>query len=446
MKLGLVAIGLLVAFKRVFSAIARLLLRVFSPLARGFLRFVILPAYGLLYGMERQASVWYRPAKNRFMLLLSNRYSVHAVVLLIAFVAVGVNVKLSSVRADTADFGKQSLLYAIVAQQPVEVIEEYADYSRPSSASVSDLGVETLRPSQIESGTELGVPSSTVLGEGILSTPAVTTATTDSVAPREEIITYKVQDGDTLSTVAHKFGITLDTLLWANNLTVRSVIKPGDSLSILPVSGVVYTVKKGDSLIAIAKKYGADADAVSSYNKLQTGAALTVGANLIIPGGEFIAVAPPVVPRTPTVKDIFTAPQASAKPSTGNAPAIGKMLWPTDGHYVVRGLSWYHTGLDIDCDGHADGTSTATNYAAADGIVQFAGWKGGYGNAVEINHGNGIVTRYGHNHQIYVKVGQQVTSGTPLGRCGSTGNSTGTHLHFEVILHGKFQNPLDYLK
>ena len=122
------------------------------------------------------------------------------------------------------------------------------------------------------------------------------------------------------------------------------------------------------------------------------------------------------------------------------------MLWPTDLTYIVRGRSWYHTGVDIDCNGHRDGTSTNDNYAASDGIVQFAGVKSGYGITVEINHGNGIITRYGHNHLLYVSKGQQVTAGTPIGRCGSTGNSTGTHLHFEVVANGTYMNPLEYLR
>ena len=441
-------VGLLVMTKRAFFSISRLVSRIFFPIGRIFISFLVIPAYGLLYGVERQMSVWYRPAKNRFMFFLSNRYSVHGIVLLVAFVAIGVNLQFGEVRAEWDDFGKKSLLYNIVTQEPVQVIEEYADYSRPGSAGISYLGDSTLRPAPAASNTEEGVPVSSVLGEGVISTPVVSsTATADSVAPRETTITYKVLDGDTLSTVAHKFAITLDTLLWANNLTVRSVIKPGDNLSILPVSGVSYTVKKGDTVLAIAKKYSASADDVLVFNKIQSGSALTVGSTLIVPGGEFVAPPPVKTVRPIAVKNIFTAPSGTPKPAGGDVkPALGRMLWPSDGHYVVRGLSWYHTGLDIDCDGHADGTSTATNYAAADGIVQFAGVKGGYGNAVEINHGNGITTRYGHFHQLYVKVGQQVTAGTPLGRCGSTGNSTGTHLHFEVIIGGKFKNPYEYLR
>lgn len=399
--------------------------------------------YGVLFASQKRVSTWYRPAKNRFMFFLSNRYTIHGAVLLVVFVAIGVNLQFSQARAEADTFGEKSLLYAIVAEQPVEVIEEYVDYSRPVASQIID--ESTLRPFVRLNTEDPAIPTSLVLGEGILTQRSVSTTTADTLAPREGVVTHTVGSGDTLSTVAHKYGITLNTLLWANNLTVRSVIKPGDHLQILPVSGVQHTVKSGDSVNAIAKKYGVNATEIQGYNKLASGASLTVGAKLIIPGGEFLAPAPTPIAKTIAVGNIFTNTPSSVGTS-GNKPAAGKMLWPTDLHYVVRGLSWTHTGLDIDCDGHANGTSTNTNYASADGIVQFSGSRRGYGNMVEINHGNGIVTRYGHFYQLYVKTGQQITLGTPLGRCGSTGNSTGTHLHFEVLVNGKYKNPLDYLR
>ncbi len=116
------------------------------------------------------------------------------------------------------------------------------------------------------------------------------------------------------------------------------------------------------------------------------------------------------------------------------------MIWPTDLRTITQYYGWRHTGLDVDCH------FTHHNYAADDGYVQFAGWKGGYGLTVEINHGNGIVTRYGHHASLAVADGQQISQGTPLGVCGTTGRSTGTHLHFEVIRNGKFVNPLEYIR
>jgi LysM repeat protein len=436
-------VGLLVALKRAAFFLARVFGRLLSPLASFALHYIVLPVYGLLFALHKRLSTWYRPAKNRFMFFLSNRYTIHGAVLLVVLVAAGANLQLSQARAEADTFGEKSLLYAIVTDQSVEVIDEYVDYSRPVSSQVID--ESTLRPFLPANSPDPATPTSLVLGEGILSQTSVSSTTADTLAPREGTVTYTVGTGDTLSTIAHKFGITLNTLLWANNLTVRSVIKPGNSLSILPVSGVEHTVKSGDTVNAVAKKYGVNAADVLAYNKLPTGTALKVGTKLIVPGGEFkapVAVSPV---RNVAVKDIFTGTPSSVG-APGTKPAAGKMLWPTDLKYVVRGLSWTHTGLDIDCDGHANGTSTNNNYAAADGIVQFSGAKRGYGNTVEINHGNGIVTRYGHFYQLYVKAGEQITMGTPLGKCGSTGNSTGTHLHFEVVVNGKFKNPLDYLR
>lgn len=412
------------------------------------MRYVVLPVYGVSYGLRRRLGNFYRPAKNRLMFLLTNRYAVHAVVIAIAVVAGVVNFNLGEVRAASDDFGQSSILYSLVTKQKVEVIEEYSTLDEATTyAAVSSFADESLHAPV--GGTAELEPTTTLSGLSqnnvALSSPTTATAAepvATPAAPRTGVITYTVATGDTLSTISQHFGISLNTLLWANGLTVRSVIKPGVSLTILPVSGVQHTVKSGDTLIAIAKKYGVGTDAILAYNNLSSTDALKIGQALIIPGGQQIAPAPSV--NTVAVRDIFTkAPTGSGVTST---PAAGaKMIWPTDLHYVVRGLSLTHTGMDIDCNGHSDGSSTNDNYAAMDGIVQFAGAKSGYGYAVEINHGNGLVTRYGHFHALYVKKGDTVTAGTPLGRCGSTGNSTGTHLHFEVIVNGKFKNPANYL-
>jgi LysM repeat protein len=443
-RLGIFSISVLVALKAFALSIVRLFAKLLSPFARFFLEYIILPVYGLIYALQRRLNSWYRPAKNRLMFFLSNRYSIHGVVIVIALVAVGVNLRFDTVRAETGTFGERSLLYGIVTKQSVEVIEEYAGSNSPETYGTNSyLGDSTLRTTVGDNTTAAAVPSSTLLAEGILSTPTTSSITKETIAPREGNVTHTVANGETLSTIAEKYSISLNTLLWANGLSVRSVIKPGSTLTILPTTGVQHTVAKGDTLLGIAKKYNVSADEILAYNKLSSSSALTVGGPLIIPGGEIQAPTP--VTRTIAVSKIFTAPPATSSASTAK-PAAGKMIWPTDLRTIVRGLSWYHTGYDIDCDGHKNGSSTNDNYAAADGIVQFAGVKGGYGNAIEINHGNGIVTRYGHFYALYVQKGESVTAGTPLGRCGSTGNSTGTHLHFEVIVNGKFKNPYDYIR
>ena len=378
------------------------------------------------------------------MFLVTNRYVVHATVVSIAVVAGVVNIQLTEVRAAAGTFGQQSLLYRIVTEEDVEVIEEFAE-PFGSSAAYADFGSSGVL--KFSSGATISPSTNTAMALGggslTLTAPNTDRSFADSVVPRTATITYVVSEGDTLSTIAQKFGLSLTTVLWANNLTSRSLIKPGMSLAILPVDGVEHSVKSGDTLSSLAKKYNVEADAILAYNNIDSSAALQVGQKLLVPGGKVQAA--PSVPRTTVaVRDVFTTAPSGSGGSTSLAPGA-KMVWPTDLRYIVRKLSWFHTGWDIDCNGHADGTSTNDNYAAMDGTVQFAGAKSGYGLAVEINHGNGLVTRYGHFHTLYVKAGESITAGTPLGRCGSTGNSTGTHLHFEVIVNGAFQNPGAYL-
>jgi murein DD-endopeptidase MepM/ murein hydrolase activator NlpD len=196
----------------------------------------------------------------------------------------------------------------------------------------------------------------------------------------------------------------------------------------------VHTVKKGETVAAIAKKYKVDVEKIIAANAMGS-ASLSVGKTLIVPGGT-PPVAAPVAPVR-SLASVFTSSPVGAK---AGATGTGRMLWPTDLHVITQKFGWKHTGLDIDC------YFTNNNYAADDGTVQYAGWKKGYGYVVEINHGNGMVTRYGHHAKLYVTAGQPIARGTPIGLCGTTGKSSGTHLHFEVIIGGKFRNPLEYIR
>ncbi|MFZ2681718.1 MAG: LysM peptidoglycan-binding domain-containing protein [Patescibacteria group bacterium] len=431
--------------KAIVITLVGLVLALFRPLGRSVIRHLILPVYGVIYGLRRRMGNFYRPAKNRVMFLLTNRYAVHVVVIGVACVAGTVNFGLGKVRAESDSFGQRSILYSIVTNQELEVIEEYATFGTASDyIAVSSYGDDGLRA---PIGGSVAIDPTTSmpgLSQSGLALSPITTAEplATPAAPRTEIEKYVVDTGDTLSTISQHFGISLNTLLWANNLTVRSVIKPGMELTILPVTGVQHAVKNGETLSAIAKKYGVGTDVILTANNLESANALKIGQSLLVPGGQVIAPAPSS--RPVAVRDIFTTAPVGSGGSTITNPGA-KMVWPTDLRYIVRGLSYVHTGVDIDCNGRANGTSTNDNYAAMDGIVQFSGSKSGYGYAVEIDHGNGLVTRYGHFHTLYVSKGAVVTAGTPLGRCGSTGNSTGTHLHFEVIANGSFKNPANYL-
>jgi LysM repeat protein len=259
-------------------------------------------------------------------------------------------------------------------------------------------------------------------------------ATTNKTIPtRTDVVNYTILTGDTISSIAEKFNISVNTILWENNLSAYSTIKPGQNISILPTSGIRHTVKSGENLSSISKKYDIDANAIAKANNISLTTSLKINQKLMIPGGKKITTAVTTVKKTgiSTIKNIV-------KPST--QVASGSMFWPTEGHRITQYYSWRHTGLDI-----ANKTGTPL-YAAEGGTVTFSGWSSGYGNRVDIDHGNGKKTRYGHASKLYVSVGDVVEKGQAIAAMGSTGRSTGPHLHFEVLINGVRQNPLNYIK
>jgi len=260
---------------------------------------------------------------------------------------------------------------------------------------------------------------------------------------RTEIIRYTVEDGDTISSIANKFKVSINTILWSNNLTAYSLIRPGNKLTILPVSGTVYTVKSGDTIGEIARQFGVDSDDIYKYNNIGRG--LKIGKTIIIPGGkkitepaseENVAKTNPIVTKTNNavaVIEKLVNPKQAPKSGT-------RLLWPTEGHRITQYYSWRHTAIDI-----ANHVGTPL-YAANDGTVIFAGWSNGYGNNVVIDHGDGMKTRYAHASRLFVKVGQSVDRGEEIAAMGSTGWSTGPHVHFEVMVNNVKYNPLNYVR
>ncbi len=252
-----------------------------------------------------------------------------------------------------------------------------------------------------------------------------------------QISIYTVRNGDTLSGIAAMFDVTTKTIIGANNIK-NGVIHPGETLIILPITGVQHTVVKGDTLASLAKDFHSDAHDIASYNDLADGAALTVGDSLIIPNGEATAVVSGSS-KTTTAKSSVTSSLKKvvskvAKGATepflgGSGPAVGGFAWPVNGGIVTQGLHGWN-GVDI---GAPKGTAI---YAAAAGtviLVKGGGtWNGGYGNYVVIAHDNGTQTLYAHMSQILVGQGESVSQGDTIGKVGSTGASTGFHLHFEV--------------
>lgn len=268
--------------------------------------------------------------------------------------------------------------------------------------------------------------STTVLSS--LSQEDLTTTTVVSDKPRFDIIDYEVVKGDTLASIADKFGISIDTIKWANSLKTEKLI-PGQTLRIPPVTGIVHKVSPLDTIYSLAKKYKSDPQKIvnfpaNDFADLET-FALNVGQILFIPDG--------VMPEAAPVYRPAPVPQFIAG-------AGGKFLWPATGIITQYPVS-YHMALDI-------ANASAPSVTAGDGgVVAYAGCvRYGYGCHVIINHSDGYQTLYAHLSSYNVASGDQVGRGQIIGRMGSTGRSTGTHLHFEARKNGALLNPLSFLK
>lgn len=251
-----------------------------------------------------------------------------------------------------------------------------------------------------------------------------------------EITEYRVEEGDTVSSIAQKFNVSIDTIVWENNLKSVDSIKPKQILKILPATGVLYKVKRGETVYSVAKKHQVDAQSIIDYpfNTFVDDEtfSLAAGQELFIPDG--------IKPRE-TVIDTSRYATRNVAPIPG-VVGEGNFMWPTSGRISQR-YFWYHRAVDIANSAGPD------IVASQGGTVVSAGWNaGGYGNYVIIDHGNGYKTLYAHmvTGSITVQAGQRVVQGQKLGRMGNTGRSTGTHLHFEVMSASGKVDPLTVLK
>ena len=358
------------------------------------------------------------------------RYATHLIVVLVAVVAFSVNLPNLSF--------------------------EYRFAPRVTPTTAPSLGFRGVQ--QVPSGRggprELSIQAPITTTASIPSQPAATPVRLQSLmtadllrAPvihtiiperlRREVITYVVKKGDNVLQIATDFGLEQETVMWANGNLAQNpdLIRPGQELVILPIDGIYHTVAKGDTLKAIATKYEADLEYIIEclYNNLDPeNPQIATGDKIIVPGG--------VKPYIPLQVTAYSGPKPKdAKRGTGI------FAWPTSGRltdrfgFATRSGRW-HGGLDIAA------YKGAPVFASDSGFVTFAGWsKSGYGNLIIIDHGNGFETRYAHLQAFYVTAGQSVAKGTQIAAMGSTGNSTGAHLHFEIRAKGVRKNPQLYL-
>lgn len=236
-----------------------------------------------------------------------------------------------------------------------------------------------------------------------------------------EISVYVVEEGDTLGHIAEKFGVSQNTILWANDIRNANSIRPGQELVILPISGVRHEVKPGETLSGIAKKYKVEMSDVLSYNDI-TADKIKPGQELVIPGGQVSASA-----------SVASKP-ASSSPSPVSSAASSVTI---SSGYFVRPISSGVRSQGIHGNNAVDiaapvGTTVVASASGKVVVSRSGGYNGGYGTYVVLSHDNGTQTLYAHMNANHVTVGQSVSQGQTIGTIGMTGRTTGPHVHFEV--------------
>lgn len=259
------------------------------------------------------------------------------------------------------------------------------------------------------------------------------------LSERTTIVDYVVQPGDTVSHIANRLGVSTETVIWANQIANPDLIRPGDVLRIPPITGVLHTVEPGDTLPQLAARYGVSVQAVLDYplNRIDNPDELIVGQLIMFPFG--------IRPRPPAPVVAVASAAASTGTTGGEAAAAAprgfRLGWPTEGR-ITQSYSAYHPALDIAAP-LGQGVFAIESGTV---IVAASGWNGGYGTVVDIDHGNGLVSRYAHLNRLYVSKGDWVAKGQAIGTVGLTGITTGPHIHFELLLRGVRVNPLTYLR
>ena len=437
---------ILVLFRNLVVYLSLLIWRPIRAVIRFFFYKIAVKLYGFYLTLVKKSG-WKRTRGNVVNFFVSER-TVHVILASLVLIILGVNIFFSQAQAGVPENQSGMILSSLVKSEFTDtssgVTLEEADQTgativRKVSPTTGGFLNSRNQVSFQNQDDDSDIGALTQNGSAIVKQEVVSVSKIKR--PRSGIIFYTVQAGDTISTIADNFDISVNTILWENGLNATSWLKPGQELAILPVSGVSYKVVKGDNLGKISGLFNVSTETILAANNLRDAGQLKIGAKLIIPGGTKLSYAKQssgVLSGVSAAKQIITT--ISKAPQSAPA-AAGGMNWPAEGHRITQYFSWRHTGLDI-----ANKIGT-TIYAADSGKVVSAGWnRGGYGNFIVLDHGGGKLTRYAHLSKFYVKAGDRVTKGQAIGAMGSTGRSTGSHLHFELRINGVFYNPLNYVR
>ena len=316
------------------------------------------------------------------------------------------------------------LLLAVGVVTVSQVTIPEVDLLLPTPTPAPDLGTHSVTAPPTNRGVNRSISNGATLF------PNVVPHTTISERERLEVITYTVQPNDNIWGIAQGFGLKAETVLWANPSVEKSpdLLSVGQQLIIPPIDGIYYTVQAGDTAEKLAKTYQTSLDKIVSFNGLEEPYTLVTGQKVMLPDGRRKVVPPNYYPMTVVGKAPRGAPTGS-----------GRFAWPTQG--LLSQQYWSgHLGVDI-----ANRSGVPIRAADAGYVVMAGRDTWGYGNQVVIDHGNGYMSRYAHLTTILVKAGASVEKNQKIGTMGSTGRSTGPHLHFEIIYQGVRRNPQGFL-
>ena len=368
------------------------------------------------------------------------------IIVLLVFFAVSLGQTKLVTKKDLSYVGQKTLVYVLAgASDEIQYEEETASASNVVSGNYSwrtgAIAITETGPAS-DSLEETYYLGAAVAGGRALTKPRIISGSISS-AKRTTETSYVIERGDSLSSIAYKFGISVNTILWNNNLTLRSILKPGSTLLIPPVDGTVHLVKKGDTIAKIAKQYKAKTEDIVAFNNFKpNGSDMKVGERIIVPNGvrQTLASTVPSTARLTQSQVRGPIPQGSS-----SGPSLSGYVWPSAAKTITQYYGLRHHALDIA------GPWQSANYAAKSGtvITSQCGWNSGYGCYIIIDHGGGVKTLYGHNSKLLVSVGDYVEAGQTIGLMGNTGKvrgATGIHLHFEIIVNGSRANPLRYVR